>query len=87
MRTERESEVLGYERTDDSKVFFIDVPKFKQTMVSMGQLEKMGLRYTVVGNIRNFLTPNNSIFLSFTLAANNLYVLASSNHSSSSASY
>ena len=63
------------------------VPKFKQTMVSMGQLEKMGLRYTVVGNIRNFLTPNNSIFLSFTLAANNLYVLASSNHSSSSASY
>ena len=63
------------------------VPKFKQTMVSMGQLEKMGLRYTVVGNIRNFLTPNNSIFLSFSLAANNLYVLVSSDHSSSSASY
>ena len=27
VRTERESEVLGYERTDDSKVFFVDMPK------------------------------------------------------------
>ena len=64
------------------------VPSFRQTMVSMGQLEKMGLIYSVVGNTRNFLTPNKSIFLSFSLAANNLYFLSSSSssHSSSSAS-
>ena len=62
------------------------VPDFRQTMISMGQLEKMGLRYTVIGNIRNFLTPNNSVFLSFTLAANNLYVLSSSVCSNSASS-
>ena len=60
------------------------VPDFKQTMVSMGQLEKMGLRYAAMGNMRNFLTPNGSIFLSFELANNNLYNLASSPHSTSS---
>ena len=71
---------------------FIDalyVPSFKQTMVSMGQLEKMGLVYSVIGNTRNFLTPNNSIFLSFSLSTNNLYILSSSSstsHSSSSVS-
>jgi hypothetical protein len=62
------------------------VPDFRQTMISMGQLEKMGLRYTVIGNIRNFLTPNNSVFLSFTLAANNLYILSSSVCSNSASS-
>ena len=41
------------------------VPDFRQTMIAMGQLEKMGLRYTTIGNIRHFLTPNNSVFLSF----------------------
>jgi len=62
------------------------VPDFRQTMISMGQLEKMGLRYTVIGKIRNFLTPNNSVFLSFTLAANNLYILSSSVCSNSASS-
>ena len=62
------------------------VPDFRQTMISMGQLEKMGLRYTAIGNIRNFLTPNNSVFLSFTLATNNLYVLSSSVCSNSASS-
>ena len=62
------------------------VPDFRQTMISMGQLEKLGLRYTVIGNIRNFLTPNNAIFLSFTLAANNLYILSSSTSSNSASS-
>ena len=60
------------------------VPDFKQTMVSMGQLEKMGLRYAAMGNMRNFLTPNGSIFLSFELANNNLYNLVSPSHSTSS---
>ena len=61
------------------------VPDFRQTMISMGQLEKMGLRYTVIGNIRNFLTTNNAVYLSFTLASNNLYILSSSANSASSA--
>ena len=51
------------------------VPAFKQTMISMGQLEKMGLTYSATGNNRNFMTPSNSIFLSFSLATNNLYEL------------
>ena len=58
----------------------IYVPNFKQTMVSMGQLEKMGLRYVVEGNIRKFLFSNNTVFLSFMLTPNNLYTLVS--HSS-----
>jgi len=62
------------------------VPDFRQTMISMGQLEKMGLRYTTIGNIRHFLTPNNSVFLSFELAANNLYILSSSISSNSASS-
>ena len=57
------------------------VPDFKQTMVSMGQLEKMGLRYTAEGSIRKFLSSNNSVFLSFSLTTNNLYTLVT--HSSS----
>lgn len=51
------------------------VPAFKQTMISMGQLEKMGLIYHATGNNRNFITPSNSIFLSFSLTSNNLYEL------------
>ena len=51
------------------------VPAFKQTMISMGQLEKMGLTYHATGNNRNFMTPSNSIFLSFSLTSNNLYEL------------
>ena len=62
------------------------VPDFRQTMISMGQLEKMGLRYTTIGNIRHFLTPNNSVFLSFELVANNLYILSSSISSNSASS-
>ena len=58
------------------------VPNFKQTMISMGYLEKMGLRYVVEGNIRRFLFSNNTVFLSFMLTSNNLYTLVS--HSSSS---
>lgn len=51
------------------------VPAFKQTMISMGQLERMGLSYHATGNNRNFMTPSNSIFLSFSLTSNNLYEL------------
>ena len=58
------------------------VPAIKQTMVSMGQLEKQGLSYAKAGTNRNFLTPNGDIFLSFKLSINNLYTL-NTNHSSS----
>jgi hypothetical protein len=62
------------------------VPDFRQTMVSMGQLEKMGLRYSALDNTRNFLTPNGSVFLSFTLATNNLYFLVPPSHTNSASS-
>jgi len=65
------------------------VPKFKQTMVSLGQLERLGLKYKEVKNFRDLVTSSNSIFLSFTLTNNNLYVLNNRNlartNSSSSA--
>jgi hypothetical protein len=51
------------------------VPKFKQTMISQGQMEKMGLRYQQVNDFRDLVTPSGSIFLSFTLTKNNLYEL------------
>jgi hypothetical protein len=57
---------------------FIDalyVPKFKQTMISLGQMEKLGLRYQEVNNFRDLVTPSGSIFLSFTLLQSNLYEL------------
>lgn len=58
------------------------VPAIKQTMVSMGQLEKQGMSYSKAGTNRNFLTPSGDIFLSFKLSTNNLYTL-NTNHSSS----
>ena len=51
------------------------VPDFKQTMVSMGQLEKMGLIMTSSGNVRSFVTDTGNTFLSFYIAPNNLYPL------------
>ena len=59
------------------------VPDFRQTMVSMGQLEKMGLTYKVEGNLRHFYTPNNSIYLSFNISSNNLYILSPRQNSNS----
>jgi hypothetical protein len=59
------------------------VPDFRQTMISMGQLEKMGLTYKVEGNLRHFYTPNNSIYLSFNISSNNLYILSPRQNSNS----
>ena len=59
------------------------VPDFRQTMISMGQLEKMGLTYKVAGNLRHFYTPNDSIYLSFNLSPNNLYILSPRQNSNS----
>jgi hypothetical protein len=65
------------------------VPQFKQTMISLGQLERLGLKYKEVNNFRDLITPSGSIFLSFTLTNNNLYELNNRNlartNSSSSA--
>ena len=65
------------------------VPQFKQTMISLGQLERLGLKYKEVNNFRDLVTPSGSIFLSFTLTNNNLYELNDRNlartNSSSSA--
>jgi len=52
------------------------VPRFKQTMISMGQLERMGLIYTKVSeSTRSFLTDKGDTFMSFFVAPNNLYPL------------
>ena len=60
------------------------VPDFKQTMVSMGQLERMGLSYTKTAhNVRSFLTDKGDTFLSFFVAPNNLYPLLPRDHSTS----
>ena len=65
------------------------VPQFKQTMISLGQLERLGLKYKEVNDFRDLITPSGSIFLSFTLTNNNLYELNNRNlartNSSSSA--
>ena len=65
------------------------VPQFKQTMISLGQLERLGLKYKEVNNFRDLVAPSGSIFLSFTLTNNNLYELNDRNlartNSSSSA--
>jgi hypothetical protein len=60
------------------------VPDFKQTMVSMGQLERMGLTISSSGNIRKFVTDKGDAFLSFYRAPNNLYPLLSTNNNSTS---
>ena len=60
------------------------VPDFKQTMISMGQLEKMGLVYTKVSeNARSFLTDKGDVFMSFYIAPNNLYPILPTSQSSS----
>ena len=60
------------------------VPDFKQTMISMGQLEKMGLVYTKVSeNCRSFLTDKGDVFMSFFVAPNNLYPLLPKGQSAS----
>ena len=60
------------------------VPDFKQTMISMGQLERMGLVYCrTAQNVRSFLTEKGDIFLSFCAAPNNLYPLLPRNQSAS----
>jgi hypothetical protein len=61
------------------------VPDFKQTMISMGQLERMGLVYTKVSeNSRSFLTDRGDVFMSFFVAPNNLYPLLPTSQSASS---
>ena len=63
------------------------VPDFKQTMISMGQLERMGLLYTKFSeNFRSFVTSGGDIFLSFYVAPDNLYPLLPRAQSSSSGS-
>ena len=60
------------------------VPDFKQTMISMGQLERMGLTYSKTAhNVRSFLTDKGDVFLSFCIAPNNLYPLLSRSQSAS----
>ena len=59
------------------------VPDFKQTMVSMGQLERMGLIMNSSGNTRKFVTTKGETFLTFILAPNNLYPLLPSKNSES----
>ena len=58
-------------------------------MISLGQLERLGLKYKESNNFRDLITPSGSIFLSFTLTNNNLYELNNRNlartNSSSSA--
>ena len=68
---------------DGELVDSLYVPDFRQTMISMGQLEKMGLTYKVAGNLRHFYTPNDSIYLSFNLSPNNLYILSPRQNSNS----
>jgi hypothetical protein len=63
------------------------VPQFKQTMVSLGQLERLGLKYKEINNFRDLVTSSNSIFLSFTLTNNNLYVLNNRNLARTNSSY
>ena len=63
------------------------VPDFKQTMISMGQLERMGLIYTKFSeNFRSFVTSGGDTFLSFYVAPDNLYPLLPRAQSSSSGS-
>ena len=62
------------------------VPQFKQTMISLGQLERLGLKYNQVNLFRDLVTPTGSIFLSFTLTNNNLYELNNRNLAQSSSS-
>ncbi len=60
------------------------VPDFKQTMISMGQLERMGLHMVSSGSTRKFCTDKGDTFLSFYLAPNNLYPLLPTEQSVSS---
>jgi hypothetical protein len=69
---------------DNRPIDALLVPDFKQTMVSMGQLERMGLTMTSSGTVRNFVTDKGDIFLSFYIAPNNLYPLLPRSESSSS---
>ena len=62
------------------------VPDFKQTMVSMGQLERMGLIMNSSGNTRKFVTAKGDTFLTFILAPNNLYPLLPSKNFESTSS-
>lgn len=61
-------------------------PQFHQTMVSMGQLERLGLIYNKQNDTtRNFLTNTGEIYLSFHFTQNNLYQLTPISHQSVSA--
>ena len=71
---------------DNKPIDALLVPDFKQTMVSMGQLERMGLTMTSSGTVRNFVTNKGDTFLSFYMAPNNLYPLLPSKDSTSSSS-
>jgi hypothetical protein len=67
------------------------VPQFKQTMISLGQLERLSLKYKEVNNFSDLVALSGSIFLSFTLTNDNLYELNNRNlaqtNSSSSATF
>ena len=70
---------------DGKAIDALYVPDFKQTMISMGQLERMGLVYTRVSeNTRSFLTDRGDVFMSFFVAPNNLYPLLPTSQSASS---
>ena len=61
------------------------VPDFKQTMISMGQLERMGLHIKTKGNVRSFCTDKGDTYLSFYLAPSNLYPILPTHNSTSNA--
>ena len=70
----------------DGKTFdALYVPDFKQTMISMGQLERMGLQIQTKGNVRSFCTDKGDTYLSFYLAPNNLYPILPTHNSTSNA--
>ena len=73
----------GKIRIDGAILDAMLVPDFKQTMVSMGQLERMGLKITSSGNVRSFVTNTGDKFLSFYIAPNNLYPLLPSKNTES----
>jgi hypothetical protein len=78
---------FGKINIDGKLIDALFVPSFKQTMISMGQLELQGLKYTKEGQVVNFLTSSGDIYLSFLHKSDNLYYhLPKSNHKSSSAS-
>ena len=78
---------FGKINIDGKLIDALYVPSFKQTMISMGQLELQGLKYTKEGQVVNFLTSSGDVYLSFLHKSDNLYYhLPKPDHKCSSSS-